>query len=455
MTNPIIFIHPKNIKQLAGQLQSLINSRLWLKIIIAMFLGIAIGMLLGPSTGLVGRDIAITIGNWLALPGKIFLGLIQMIVVPLVFASVVLGIAAGEDIEHLRKTGVRVVAFFLVTTTLAIIIGMGAAMIVQPGQFIDSSLVAPVVETAPQQQTGEQVEAPSISQVPDFIADILPANPLGAMVENQMLQVVLFAVIFGLALVAMAPAQARPLLEFLSATQEVTMIVVRWAMVLAPVAVFGLLAQTTMQTGLDALLGMTVYVLTVLGGLLILLFVYLVIITFVERKSPWWFLKAVREVQLLAFSTSSSAAVMPLSIQVAEDKLGVKPSVSQFVIPLGATINMNGTALYQGVATVFLAQVYDVHLSLASLLLVIVTAVGASIGTPATPGVGIVILAMVLNSAGVPASGIALLIGVDRILDMSRTAINVTGDLTACMVMNRMSQDRGPEKPITQAKQSK
>lgn len=162
------------------------------------------------------------------------------------------------------------------------------------------------------------------------------------------------------------------------------MIVVRWSMVLAPVAVFGLLAQTTMQTGLDALLGMTVYVLAVLGGLLVMLLVYVLIITLSIKKSPWWFLGAVREVQLLAFSTSSSAAVMPLSIQVAEDKLGVKPSVSQFVIPLGATINMNGTALYQGVATVFLAQVYDVHLSVASLLLIIVTAVRASIGTPAT-----------------------------------------------------------------------
>lgn len=444
MPNPIQLIHPKNIKQLTVQLQDMLKSRLWLKIIVAMFLGIAVGMLLGPSTGLVGRETAITVGNWLALPGKIFLGLIQMIVVPLVFASVVLGIAAGEDMEHLRKTGLRVVAFFIATTTLAIIIGLGAAMLVQPGQYIDTSPAAPAVETAAPQLSEEEVEAPSISQVPDFIAEILPRNPLGAMVDNQMLQVVLFAVIFGLALVAMAPAQSKPLLDFLGATQEVTMIVVRWSMVLAPVAVFGLLAQTTMQTGLDALLGMTVYVLTVLGGLLVMLLVYMLIITLSIKKSPWWFLGAVREVQLLAFSTSSSAAVMPLSIQVAEDKLGVKPSVSQFVIPLGATINMNGTALYQGVATVFLAQVYDVHLSVASLLLIIVTAVGASIGTPATPGVGIVILAMVLNSAGVPAAGIALLLGVDRILDMSRTAINVTGDLTACLVMNRLSESKQP-----------
>ncbi|MCG8401035.1 MAG: dicarboxylate/amino acid:cation symporter, partial [Firmicutes bacterium] len=342
MNNFIVFIHPKNIKHLTGHLQTLVKGRLWLKILIAMFLGIVTGVLLGPSTGLVGKDVAVSIGNWLALPGKIFLGLIQMIVVPLVFASVVLGLAAGEDMENLRKTGLRVVTFFLATTTLAIIIGIGAAMIVQPGQFIDVSHTPAANISAPAPESGAQVEAPSISQVPEFIADILPSNPLGAMVDNQMLQVVLFAVIFGLALVTMKNEQAKPLLDFLGATQEVTMIVVRWAMVLAPVAVFGLLAQTAMQTGLDALLGMTVYVLTVLGGLLVLLLFYLLIISIILRKPPWWFLTAIREVQLLAFSTSSSAAVMPLSIQVAEDKLGVRPSISQFVIPLGATINMNG-----------------------------------------------------------------------------------------------------------------
>lgn len=227
------------------------------------------------------------------------------------------------------------------------------------------------------------------------------------------------------------------------------MTVVQWAMLLAPVAVFGLLAQTTMNTGLGALLGMAVYVATVLGGLLILMLVYLVIVVVVTGRNPWSFLEAIREVQLLAFSTSSSAAVMPLSIKIAEEKLNVRSSISQFLIPLGATVNMNGTALYQGVAAVFLAQVFEVNLSLPSLLLIVVMTVGASIGSPATPGVGIVILSTVLVSVGIPASGIALIIGVDRILDMSRTAINVTGDLTACLVMDRWVGGKNSEKQIT------
>jgi len=257
------------------------------------------------------------------------------------------------------------------------------------------------------------------------------------MVKREMLQIVLFAIIIGLALVAIPTHQARPILSLMGSLQEVCMTVVRWAMHLAPLAVFGLMAQITIKVGLNVLKGMAVYVGTVLLGLLVMICVYLLLVTFIARFSPRRFLQAVREVQLLAFSTSSSAAVMPLSLQTAEKKLGVRPSISQLLVPLGATINMDGTALYQAAATVFLAQVFSVKLGLPELLLIIVTTLGASIGSPATPGVGIVILAMVLNSVGIPSSGIALIIGVDRILDMSRTVVNVTGDLTACLVLDR------------------
>jgi len=215
------------------------------------------------------------------------------------------------------------------------------------------------------------------------------------------------------------------------------MTVVRWAMLLAPYAVFGLLAQLTSKIGLDALLGMAVYVATVLAGLALLLVLYLVALFVFTRHSPVSFLKSTRDVLLLAFSTSSSAAVIPLSIKTAEEKLGVRPSVSQFIVPLGATINMNGTALYQAVAAVFLAQVYGIDLGLGAMVLIVAMTVGASIGSPATPGVGIVILAMVLSTVGIPPAGIALIMGVDRILDMSRTAINVAGDLLACKLMDR------------------
>ncbi len=436
MPHPLDLLHPKSLKLLTGHLHGLITSRLWLKILVAMVLGVGIGLVLGPA-GPVKRETAMVVGSWLALPGQIFLGLIQMIVVPLVFASIITGLAASEDLEQLSRMGTRLAFYFVITTVVAIIIGLSLALIIQPGGFIDGmALEGALVEAQPAASEGLS-EVPSFINVPDVISSILPQNPLGAMVDREMFQIVLIAIIFGVALISTASAYARPLLELLAAIQEVCMTIVRFAMLLAPLAVFGMLAQTTINIGLDALFGMAVYMGTVIGGLLLLLVVYLLIVVFMARKSPLWFLSAVREVQLLAFSTSSSAAVMPLSIQVAEEKLNVRPSTSQFLIPLGATINMNGTALYQAVATVFLAQVYGVELTMASLLLVVVMTVGASIGSSATPGVGMVILASILTSVGIPAGGVALIIGVDRILDMSRTAINVTGDLTACLVMDR------------------
>ena len=438
MPHPLEFIHPKSLKFLNNHLQRLVQNRLWLKILFAMALGIGIGVLLSPSLGLLKRETSITIGSWLALPGHIFLGLIQMIVVPLVFASVIRGLAASEDLEQLRKMGLRLVIYFVMTTIIAISVGMMVASFIQPGRFIDSNLIGSSMNDLPLPHSQGTEGELNLNLIPEMVTRIIPDNPLGAMVSKDMLQVVIFSVIFGLALVSMPPNQSKPLLELLGSIQEVCMTVVGWAMLLAPVAVFGLLAQITMKVGIDALLGMAVYVGTVLLGLLIMLLFYLLLILVIAGKSPGWFLGQVRDVQLLAFSTSSSAAVMPLSIKTAEEKLEVRPSTAQFLIPLGATINMDGTALYQGVATIFLAQVFGIELSLPALLLVIVTAVGASIGAPATPGVGIVVLSMVLSSVGIPASGIALIIGVDRILDMSRTAINVTGDLTASMVMDKL-----------------
>jgi Na+/H+-dicarboxylate symporter len=431
-------VHPKPLTDLAQYLQGLIKGRLWLKIIVAMVLGLATGVILSPQTGLLEEQTAEIVGSWLAMPGNLFLGLIQMIVVPLIFASVIRGLASSDDLDQLKKIGIRLVIYFLLTTSIAITIGLSVSTIIGPGHYIDADFAEVTVD--PEDlvpANGEAPEEPELGALPEIVVSLVPQNPLGAMVEREMLQVVLFAVIIGLALVAMPPRQAQPILSLMGSLQEVCMTVVKFAMLLAPLAVFGLLAQITIQVGLDALLGMAVYVGTVLLGLVLMVVVYLLIITFVARYSPGRFLAAVREVQLLAFSTSSSAAVMPLSMKTAEEKLGVRPSIAQFLIPLGASINMDGTALYQAAATVFLAQVFNVELGIPALLLILVTTVGASIGSPATPGVGIVILAMVLNAVGIPASGVALIIGVDRILDMSRTAVNVTGDLTACLVMDR------------------
>lgn len=435
--HPLELIHPRSLKYLSVQLHSLVKGRLWLKILIGMLLGIITGIILGPSSGLVEPRVSGVIGEWLAVPGNIFLGLLQMIIIPLIIASIIRGIAASEDMDQLRRMGLRIAGYFIITTAIAISIGVGVALLIQPGNFISSELIQTATVTEGVTPDQDIVTKPTIGEIPGLIGTFLPSNPLGAMVNGQMLQVVLFAIIMGIALVSMAPLQSKPILDLAGSLQEVSMTVVKWSMLLAPIAVFGLLARLMTRIGVEALLGMAVYVGTVLLGLMILMSVYLVIVLFVSRQNPLSFLKAVRDVQLLAFSTSSSAAVMPLSIKTAEEKLGVRPSISQFLIPLGATINMDGTALYQGAATVFLAQVFGVELGFGALLLIIITVVGASIGTPSTPGVGIVILAVVLSSVGIPASGIALIIGVDRILDMSRTAINVTGDLTASTVMNR------------------
>lgn len=430
-------IYPRSLKYLTDYLQALVRGRLWLQVLVGMTLGISVGIMMGPSVGWVDAVTATTISDWLAFPGKLFLALIQMIVIPLVFASIIRGLAATEDIDQLRRMGLRVVLYFVATTALAIIIGLTVALLIKPGSYIDSQSIKATMAAVPVVTQEASTGAININELPQKIITLLPANPLNSMVESNMLQVVIFAMVVGVALVMMAPAQSKPMLDLLGSLQEVCMTVVRWAMLLAPVAVFGLLAQLTAKLGLDALLGMAIYVGTVLLGLLLLFVVYLIIIFFVARQNPLTFISSVRDVLLLAFSTSSSAAVMPLSIKTAEEKLKVRPSVSQFVIPLGATINMNGTALYQGVAAIFLAQVFGIEISMGGMTLIVLTAVGASIGAPATPGVGIVILSMVLGTVGIPAAGIALIMGVDRILDMCRTAINVSGDLVAAKLMDR------------------
>lgn len=430
-------LYPRSLKYLTDYLQSLVRNRLWLQVVIGMVLGITVGVLIGPSVGLVNPDTAAVVGDWLAFPGKLFLALIQMIVIPLIFASIIRGLAATEDLEQLRKMGLRVVMYFVATTAIAIVIGLMVALLIKPGNYIDSQTLQATMASVPVVPEQADTQTLKLNDLPQKVVALLPSNPLNSMVESNMLQVVIFAMVMGVALVMMAPAQSKPLLDLLGSLQEVCMTVVRWAMLLAPIAVFGLLAQLTAKLGLEALMGMAIYVGTVLLGLLILFMFYLLVIFLIARQSPFSFIHSVRDVLLLAFSTSSSAAVMPLSIKTAEEKLHVRPSVSQFVIPLGATINMNGTALYQGVAAIFLAQVYGIDISTGGMILILLTAVGASIGAPATPGVGIVILSMILGTVGIPAVGVALIIGVDRILDMSRTAINVSGDLVAAKLMDR------------------
>lgn len=425
----------RSLKSLTRNIQGLIEGRLWLKVLIGLILGIGLGILLGPDVRLAEADHTLVITSWLALPGQIFLRLVKMIIIPLVFSSIIIGLVSSGDPEFLKKIGPRLVLYFTFTTTIAILIGFGAAFLVRPGSYINTGQIE-LTENLPVNRN-EPAGSSEEMNIPEQIVNLLPDNPLQTMLSGEMLGVVIFTIIIGIALLVIDNRYAEPLIRLLEAIQQICLTIVRWAMELAPYAVFGLMTQITSQIGLEALSGLGMYVITVLAGLIVLILAYNLIILVFTNNKPGNFMRAVKDVQVLAFSTSSSAAVMPLSIKTAEDKLGVRPTIAQFLIPVGTTINMDGTALYQAVATIFLAQVFGVELSLSALLLVVMITVGSSIGAPATPGVGVVILATILESVGIPGSGIALILGVDRILDMSRTVANVTGDLTACVFFDK------------------
>ena len=434
----------RSLADLAGKLNRLVEGRLWLKVLIGMMLGVVTGVLLGPGVGWVEPATSRTIVSWLALPGQLFLVLVQMIVVPLVFASIVRGLATSGTGE-LKTLGLGGGAFFLATTVLATTIGLALALAIDPGAYIDVDQLRASFGTSP--APASAAGAPTLTNVPALLISLLPTNPLDAMAQGQMLQVILFAVIVGVALVSMPRDKAAPLFDLLGSLLEVCMTVVSWAMRLAPLAVFGLMSRLVATIGFGVLAGMAVYVGTVLLGLLLLVALYLILVAGVARRSPLRFLAGTRELLLLAFSTSSSAAVMPLSIQTAEKRLGVRDGIARLLVPLGATINMNGTALYQGVATVFLATAFGIALDTGALLFVVSMAVVAAIGSPGTPGAGIVILAAVLEGVGIPGAGVALILGVDRLLDMARTAVNVAGDMTACVVLDRVlgNMDGAPQ----------
>ena len=431
------------------QISMLLKSQLWMQIIVALILGVTLGLMLSPTGGgLVEANTAAIIAQWVKLPGTLFLALIQMVVVPLVLSSIMLGIATAGDPDYLKKIGLRIFPYFVTTTTVAVIIGASLVLWIEPGQYMQSQMQGQKISSdiLADKDAVEPIARLESSSVPDKISALIPTNMTKATLDKSMLQLVVYAMIMGVALVALPPKKSKVLLQALDSVQAIAMQVVSWAMLLAPLAVFGLLCEITIRIGVDALLGMSIYVLTVIFGLVVLWVFYLIIIRLVASRSVWGFSKGVRSVQLLAFSTSSSAAVMPLSLKTSEQTLGVKPSVGQFVIPLGATINMDGTALYQTIAAIFLVQAFGVEITTSELLLLMLTTIGASIGAPSTPGVGIVILATLLSSVGVPAAGIGLILGVDRILDMCRTTLNVTGDLTACCVMDKWLPDAGERK---------
>lgn len=428
------------LNNLSIYLDRLIKGRLWLKVILGLILGAGLGVLLNPSTGLIPEKLSSGLANWLDLPGQIFMKLVQMIMIPLIFTSIISGIVSNSS-DKLKTIGVRLFLYFVLTTAVAIVIGVIVTMIFKPGIYIFRHGGLPnsgEFEPSANDSNG------MLDNIPGAISNLIPDNPLETILSGEMLGVVIFTIIIGVAITQLNPETSRPIIRFSEAIQKICMIIVSWAMLLVPYAVFGLMAALLSRTGLEVFVGIGYYIGVVIIGLMALMLFYLLLVSTLARKNPVEFLKAIKEPQLLAFSTASSAAVMPLSMKTADEKLGVSSNISDFVIPVGATINMDGTALFQCATTVFMAQAYGIDLSLINLLLITTTVVAASIGTPAIPGGGVIILASVLQSAGIPVDGLIVIIGIDRILGMFRTAVNVTGDLTACLVFNRFYGDAVP-----------
>ncbi len=417
------------VQSQARRLEALVRTRLWLQVIIGLILGIGVGGLLGPDLGWVPHETAVLLGDWIALPGKLFLGLIGMVVSILVLASIVLGLSQASSGEQLKSIGIKLTLFILVTTTFAAALGIALSLMIEPGSYVEINSPEKISEPSP--EPPQKLKSVEIS-IPDRIAGLIPQQPLASLAQGEMLGIVVFAILIGIACTTSDRQRIAPFLDFMGSIMEVCMTVVKWAMFLAPWAVFGLMAQLVAEVGFDTVLGMGVYVLTVLFGLLILYVVYLVLVTLLAGVNPFEFASKIASAQLLAFSTSSSAAVMPYTIETAVEKLKVPESIASLVVPLCATVNMAGTALYQAVAIIFLAQMSGVQLTTTEISLIVVTLVASSIGSPGTPGVGLVILGNIAGDFGIPTGGLVLILGVDRILDMSRTSVNLCGDLVAC-----------------------
>ncbi|KKO44017.1 sodium:dicarboxylate symporter [Arsukibacterium ikkense] len=408
------------------------------RIVVGMAAGILVGFLF--KAILSGQDERELVFFGLSIPlkalfvdgvfhvgGEIFIASLKMLVVPLVFVSLVCGTCSLSDTSSLGRLGGKTIGLYLITTAVAISLAMTAALLIGPGKGVDMQSAARF----------DVSEAPSLAQV--FI-NIFPSNPIASMAQGNMLQIIVFAVLFGLAM-ALSGKPGERLAAVFTDLSDVIMKLVTILMNLAPYGVFFLMAKLFTTLGFETIASLAKYfgvVLTVLifHGLVS----YSVILKLLTGLNPLIFLRKMRDAALFGFSTSSSNATMPVTMETVTKKLGVKNSVASFTVPLGATINMDGTAIMQGVATIFIAQVFLVDLTMGDYLMVILTATLASIGTAGVPGVGLIMLAMVLQQVGLPVEGIALIIGVDRLLDMTRTAVNVTGDAMVSCIVGKSEQ---------------
>lgn len=409
------------------------------KILIGMVLGLLFGIL---ASKMGWQDFTT---NWIKPFGKIFINLLKLIAIPLILASLIKGVSDLQDISKFSKMGLRTIILYVITTVIAVSVGLAVVNIIQPGNTVSSDTIAQLTgeysgsaESKVSNATNQNTKGPL-----QFVVDMVPDNIFGAASSNgNMLQVIFFAIFFGISLLLVEPKIAQPVKDFFNGLNEVIMKMVDLIMLSAPYAVFALIASlVTDTTNPDIFQALLWYMLCVIIGLSIMVAIYLAFVYFYTGKSPKFFLNAMSPAQLLAFSTSSSAATLPVTMERVEEHLGVEKEVTSFVCPIGATINMDGTSLYQAVAAVFICQALNFDLTFGDQLTIIMTATLASIGSAAVPGAGMIMLVIVLESIGFPkdqlAVGLALIFAVDRPLDMLRTTINVTGDATVAMIIGK------------------
>jgi len=410
------------------------------KIIIGLVLGLIFGVL-AAANGWSGFTT-----NWIAPFGKIFINLLKLIAVPLVLSSLITGVASLSDLKKLSRIGGKTITIYIVTTAISVTIGLVSVNLLKPGDTVPEDMKVKLQETYKSAASGKLEAADQIKERRPLqpIVDMVPSNFFSSASNNRnMLQVVFVAIIIGIALIQIPKNKAKPVLDFMEGINDLVIKLVDNIMLMAPIGVFALIADTitsiagdNLSNVLELLSALGFYMLVVIIGLTIqMVFTYTAVLKIFSNMSLKKFYQGIAPAQLLAFSTSSSAATLPVTMERCEDELGVSEEVSSFVLPLGATINMDGTALYQAVAAVFIAQTLGMDLTLGAQLTIVLTAVLASIGTAAVPGAGIIMLIIILEAIGVPSAGIALILGVDRILDMMRTVTNVTGDASVAVAV--------------------
>lgn len=421
-----------------------IKGNMTVRIIIALIAGIAIGSFFN-----IYQDASWV--KWINqyvfnVIGQIFLNLIFMLVVPVVFVSIVLGVLGVGDPKHLGSIGLKTISFFLVTTALAITLAMSLALVFKPGDgksdLLNSDEVKTYAEEQKKKAAAAEEEGTTATQTFDqTLINLIPKNPVLAMSETNMLQVITFAIFIGIGMIALREKVSAVKLLF-EQTNEILMFIVTAIMqYFAPIGTFGLVATAFTNAGFGAIKQLAMYFFVVLLGLFLhMIIVYGGAVSFLARRNPIWFFKGFAPAMTVGFSSSSSNATLPISLECAQDNLEVRKEISSFVQPLGATINMDGTAIMQGVATIFIAQISGVDLTLGQMVTVVVIAVVASIGTAGVPGAGLVMLAMVLTAVGLNPAAIGIILGIDRLLDMTRTAVNISGDAACAVVISEQEK---------------